>query len=236
MEDSRGGRRRSSSSAASRASRSARTTIREGRGASRRGARNDVASEIISREEEETARRQRQLRAVYEAQEEHKARREAHERFVEAARKRESEKRKNKNIDFLRRIFDVKHHMSVLISPLPPAVRYSLTRQFSLFTSAFTIFFDKDGVQNAKRAIYGSKAVAPAQRTRNDGKQRGDGTRIIKKQVVRRVKKSRAPSDDNADEYIASSAVNAAPEKSVVAHVSTSRSDSSSVSPPSALA
>ena len=62
--------------------------------------------------------------------------------FAEQARRREVEanKRKNKNIDFFRRIFDVKHHMSVLISPLPPAVKYSLTKQFSFFTSIFTMF------------------------------------------------------------------------------------------------
>lgn len=40
-----------------------------------------------------------------------------------------------------------------LLAPLPPAVRYSLTRNFGFVTKTFTQFFDKDGVQSVQESI-----------------------------------------------------------------------------------
>lgn len=40
-----------------------------------------------------------------------------------------------------------------LLAPFPPAVRYSLTRNFGFVTKTFTQFFDKDGVQSVQESI-----------------------------------------------------------------------------------
>ena len=40
-----------------------------------------------------------------------------------------------------------------LLAPLPPAVRYSLTRNFGFVTKTFTQFFDKDGVSSVQESI-----------------------------------------------------------------------------------
>jgi len=47
---------------------------------------------------------------------------------------------------------------ALLLSPLPPAVRFSLARNFGFVTKTFTQFFDKDGVQSVQESIgLGSK-------------------------------------------------------------------------------
>jgi len=41
----------------------------------------------------------------------------------------------------------------LLLSPLPPAVRFSLSRNFGFVTKTFTQFFDKDGVSSVQESI-----------------------------------------------------------------------------------
>ncbi|OUS41853.1 hypothetical protein BE221DRAFT_63804, partial [Ostreococcus tauri] len=42
---------------------------------------------------------------------------------------------------------------AILLSPLPPAVRFSLARNFGFVTKTFTQFFDKDGVSGVQESI-----------------------------------------------------------------------------------
>ena len=42
---------------------------------------------------------------------------------------------------------------AILLSPLPPAVRFSLARNFGFVTKTFTQFFDKDGVSGVLESI-----------------------------------------------------------------------------------
>ena len=42
---------------------------------------------------------------------------------------------------------------AVLLSPLPPAVRFSLARNFGFVTKTFTQFFDRDGVASVQESI-----------------------------------------------------------------------------------
>ena len=105
------------------------------------GSENAVASMILSKHEQEQ-RQQKLLRAAYEQQEEFATRKQEYEqrRAEEMEAKRKKEERKNKNTKFFQRIFDVKHHFGVIISPLPPAARYSLMKQVDFLKSVFTLF------------------------------------------------------------------------------------------------
>lgn len=42
---------------------------------------------------------------------------------------------------------------ALLLSPLPPAVRFSLARNFGFVTKTFTQFFDRDGVASVQESI-----------------------------------------------------------------------------------
>jgi hypothetical protein len=41
----------------------------------------------------------------------------------------------------------------VMFDPLPPELKYTLTRNFGFFTKIFTLPFDKDGVKTVQESV-----------------------------------------------------------------------------------
>jgi len=59
------------------------------------------------------------------------------------------EKRVRAVFDAIRKVVNP----GALLTPLPPAARFALTRNFSFVAKTFTQFFDPDGVKNVQESI-----------------------------------------------------------------------------------
>ena len=54
-----------------------------------------------------------------------------------------------RNVAFLKKTFNP----TVIFDPLPPELKYTLTRNFGFFTKIFTLPFDKDGVKTVQESV-----------------------------------------------------------------------------------
>ena len=90
-------------------------------------------------------------------------------------------------------------------------------------------FTDKDGVSNARRAIYG-------QRKQNSAPQQRQGRRIVKKQVVKRIKKKKKSISEATDAIDTNSYLDASSQSNQNLTVDESSSSSSGAGGPSMAA